>query len=147
MKKIVANFKMNMTRVEIKNYFIKLLSKLNSKHEVIICPPFTALPIANYFTENSQVVLGAQNICEDEDANCTGEISGKLVKDCGASYVIIGHAERRTKYKENNKTINTKIKTSLKNRLKVILCVGETLAEKNIGKTKEIVKAQVQEAL
>lgn len=147
MKKIIANFKMNMTGGEIKNYFIKLLSKLNSKHEVVICPPFTSLALANYFAENSQVVLGAQNICDEDDGACTGEISGKLAKDAGASYVIVGHSERRFKFKENNKIINKKIKTALKNGLKVVLCVGETLAEKNMEKTKDVIKSQVQDAL
>jgi len=147
MKKIIANFKMNMKCGEIKNYLIKLLAKVNSKHEVVICPPFTSLALASYFTKGSQVILGAQNICDEEEGKCTGEISGKMIRDCGASYVIIGHSERRTKFRENGKIINKKIKIALKNGLKVILCVGETLAEKNIGKTKEIIMAQVQEAL
>ena len=147
MKKIIANFKMNMNNKEVKNYFIKLLAKVNSRNEVVVCPPLTSLSLANYFVQGSQVMLGAQNICDEEEGKCTGEVSGKMVKDCGASYVLIGHSERRTKFRENGKIINKKIKIALKNCLKVIFCVGETLADKNIGKTKDAIKVQVQEAL
>lgn len=146
MKKIIANFKMNMNGQEVKDYLTKLLAKVNGKNEVVVCPPYTSLSIANFLLEGSLIELGAQNICDEEEGKCTGEISGRMVKDCGASYVIVGHSERRAKFKENGRTINKKIKSALKNRLKVILCVGEQLAEKNMGKTKEVIKTQIEEA-
>lgn len=146
MKKIIANFKMNMNGQEVKDYLTKLLAKVNGKNEVVVCPPYTSLSIANFLLEGSLIELGAQNICDEEEGKCTGEISGRMVKDCGASYVIVGHSERRSKFKENGRNINKKIKSALKNRLKVILCVGEQLAEKNMGKTKEVIKTQIEEA-
>ena len=146
MKKIVANFKMNMNGKEIKKYLIKLLAKTNGKNEVIICPPFTSLSLASFMLEGTPINLGAQNICDEEEGLCTGEISGRMVKDCGADYVVIGHSERKSKFKESSKSINKKIKIALKNKLKVILCVGESLADKNIGKTKEAIKNQIEEA-
>lgn len=146
MKKIIANFKMNSSGSEVKNYLIKLLSKMNNKNQLIICPPFTSLSLAKYMIEGTPVLLGAQNLCDEEDGNCTGEISGKMIKECGANYVIVGHSERRTKFRENGKIINKKIKVALKNGLKVILCVGETLTEKNLGKTQEAIKTQIEEA-
>ena len=115
MKKIIANFKMNMNAQEVKNYFIKLLAKTNGKNEVIVCPPFTTLSLAHFFVNGSSLSLGAQNICDEEEGKCTGEISAKMVKDCGASYVILGHSERRTKFRETGKIINKKIKIALKN--------------------------------
>lgn len=146
MKKIIANFKMNMNSSEIKNYIVKLLAKNNGKNEIVICPPFTSLAIAKFLIGESNVKLGAQNICDEEEGKCTGEISGSMVKDCGADYVIVGHSERRSKFRENGRIVNKKIKIALKNKLKVVLCIGETLTEKNLGKTKEAIKTELQEA-
>lgn len=146
MKKIIANFKMNMVGEEVKNYFIKLLAKVNGKNQVIVCPPYPYLSLAGYIAKGSQIEIGAQNICDEEEGKCTGEVSGKMLKDCGAGYVIIGHSERKSKYRENGRIINKKIKLALKNGLKVILCIGETVTEKNLGKTKEVIKNQIEEA-
>ena len=101
MKKIVANFKMNLNGKELKKYIIKLLAKVNGKNEIILCPPFTSLSLASFLLEGHNLSLGAQNICDEEEGSCTGEISGRMVKDCGCDYVVIGHSERKTKFKEN----------------------------------------------
>ena len=146
MKKIIANFKMNMIGDEIKSHLIKLLAKINGKNEVVICPPSPYLALSDFILKGSAVKLGAQNICDEEEGKNTGEISGKMIKDCGGDYVIVGHSERRAKFRETGRIINKKIKLALKNGLKVILCVGETTAEKNLGKTKEVIKNQVEEA-
>lgn len=147
MKKIIANFKMNLNGQEVKEYMIKLLAKINGKNQIIVCPPFTSLSLASFLINDKNISLAAQNLSDEEEGKCTGEISGRMIKSCGADYVIIGHSERRTKFKENGKIINKKIKIALKNRLKVILCIGESLAERNMNKTQETLKTQLEEAL
>lgn len=145
MKKIVANLKMNLDNSQIKEYLIKLIGK-NLKNRVIVCPSFTSLSLANFFLKDNQMIdLGAQNICDEEEGKCTGEVSGKMLKACGVEYVIVGHSERRSKFRESGKSINKKIKVALKNKIKVILCVGEQLAERNLGKAEEVVKTQLLE--
>lgn len=145
---IVANLKMNKTNSEIKEYIMKFLPRYErGKHEVVFCLPFTSLTTAKFLLEGSEVKLGAQNLCDEESGKNTGEISGEMLHDCGTEYVIVGHSERRAKYKDNAKTINKKIKIALKNRLKVILCVGESLAEKNLLKTFETLKTQIEDGL
>ena len=147
MKKIIGNFKMNKTNTEIKEYLIKLLARVEKgKHEIIVCLPFTALSMANFLLQGSEIKIGAQNLCDEESGRNTGEISGAMIKDCGANFVIIGHSERRAKFKENGRMVNKKITTALKNSLKVILCIGESLTEKNMLKTNEVLKAQIEEA-
>jgi len=148
MKYIIANFKMNKTIEETKSYLINLIPKVpKGKHNLVLCMPSTSLTTAKYLLEDSQILLGGQNLCDEEEDKCTGEISGKMLKSAGADYVIVGHSERRTKFKENAKSINKKIKIALKNRLKVILCVGESLAERNTLKMLDTLKAQIEEAL
>ena len=147
MKKIVANLKMNKTGKELKEYLQKLAVKNNHKNQIIVCPPCTYLSLSKFLLEGSGIQICAQNICDEEEGNFTGEVSGKMVKDCGGEYVIIGHSERKTKFRENARIINKKIKIALKNGLKVILCVGEQLADKNLEKTKEALKIQIEDAL
>lgn len=145
--KIFANFKMNHTPTETKDYLMAFLPKAKVlKHDIVLCLPFTSLAVAKYLTEGSNVKIGAQNICDEESGKCTGEVNGEMIKDAGASMVIIGHSERRSKYKEGSRVINKKIKIALKNRLGVVLCVGETLAERNTLKTAEILKEQLEDA-
>ena len=145
MKKIIiANFKMNQTVEETKAYFTKFLSKFdNNNVQVVICPPFTSLSVASFFTSSTDIKLGGQNVASED--NLTGEISAKMLKGANAEYVILGHTERREKFKETNSLINKKIKASLKQGLKCIVCVGETYAEKNTHRTAEIVKRQIEE--
>lgn len=148
MKKIIGNFKMNKTNSAIKDYLLKFLAKVDvSRAEVVLCLPYSALTLGEYLMKNSGVKLGAQNLCDEEEGKNTGEISGAMLKDCGCEYVIIGHSERRAKYRESSKMINKKIKIALKNRLKVILCVGESALERKGLKTNEVLKAQVEESL
>ncbi len=146
-KLIVANFKMSQTATETKNYFTKLLCKLDNPNlELIICPPFTSLSVAKFFTEGTEINLGAQNLADD-DAQITGEISASMLKSVGVDYVIIGHSDRRNKFKENNLAINKKIKSALKQGLKCILCVGETYTEKTAMKTADVLKKEIEEGL
>ncbi len=148
MKKIIANFKMNKTNSQVKEYIMKLLPRFDRDDvELVLCPPATSLSIANFLLDGSLIKLGAQNLSDEEEGKNTGDISGEMLKDCGASYVIVGHSERRTKFRENGKAINKKIKIALKNRLKVIFCIGESLTDKNLQKTQEVLKAQIEDGL
>ena len=147
-KQIFANFKMNLTSSEIKNYIISLASKFkDDKVEITLLLPFTALSLGKFMLEGTRIQMGAQNLSDEEGGAVTGEISGAMLKEAGATKVIVGHSERRSKFKENGKTINKKIKIALKNRLQVVLCVGETLIDKNAQKTSEVIAGQLDEAL
>ncbi len=148
MKKVIANFKMNKTEEEIKKYLIDFLAKVDQeKAEITLCLPFTSLSLGNFMLKDSKVNLGAQNLADEEEGKFTGEISGKMLVGSCVKSVLVGHSERRSKFKENSKIINKKIKIALKNRLNVIVCVGESLAEKNTLKTLETIKIQLEEAL
>lgn len=147
-KQIVGNFKMMQTPQESKKYLINFLSRINDeKANITLCMPYTSLAVANYMLQGTNVKLGAQNLCDEEEGKFTGEVSGKMLVGAGVKTVLVGHSERRTKFKENNRIINKKIKIALKNRLNVILCIGESLAEKNTLKTLETIKVQLEEGL
>ena len=148
MKYVIANFKMNKNVDEMKSYLINLIPRVKAgKHNLVLCLPAVALTTANYLLKETDIAIGGQNLCDEEADKCTGEISGEMLKSAGATYVIVGHSERRTKFKENARSINKKIKIALKNRLKVILCVGENLAERNTLKMLESLKIQIEDAL
>lgn len=147
-KLIIGNLKMNSVPSEFKTYAMTLATKVKStKNEVVVCPPFTHLSVAKEFLTSSTVEYGAQNISEEEAGALTGEISAKMIKDLGASYVIIGHSERRNKFKETDKAINKKIKTALANGLKVVLCVGESLQTRQNKQASAFVRKQLDDAL
>lgn len=149
MKKIiVGNFKMNTTPSEFKSYAMALATKTKgTKNDVIVCPPYTHLGVSKEIFSGSKVFYGAQNISEEESGALTGEISANMIKDLGAEFVIIGHSERRGKFKENDKLINKKIKTALANGLKVILCVGENLQTRTNKQACVFVRKQLDEDL
>ena len=148
MKTIIANFKMNKTFTETKDYLMTLVPRYDERHELVLCMPYTSIALGKFFTEGkNNIKIGAQNLCDEEENRCTGEISGVMLKDVGAEYVLVGHSERRTKFRENAKSINKKIKIALKNGLEVILCVGESLADRNTLKTLQTLKDQIEEAL
>lgn len=145
--KIYVNFKMNKTSSEVKKYFFEFLPEVEKfKHEFTFFLPFTSLSLGGFLADG-RVKIGGQNLCEEEEGEFTGEISARMLKDVGVSSVIVGHNERRTRYKETSKTINKKIKLALKNGLEVVLCVGETLTERNTLKGRESIKTQIEEAL
>ena len=147
-KLIIANNKMNMVEEEAKAYFTKLVARANVNNaEVVICPSYTSLSVANFLTKGSGIKLGAQNVSEEEFGAFTGEVNAEMLKSVGAEYVIVGHSERRSKFKETDKLINKKIKVALKHGMKCIYCVGESLVEKNAGKTETTIKHQIEEGL
>lgn len=149
MKKIViANFKMNQTATQTKDYMIDLVAKMKGEStKVVVCPPFTSLAKAYSLTKKTNVILGAQNFHQDEKGAHTGEISAAMLKDVGVEYVIVGHSERRKEFKETNSVINKKIKAAVGVGLKVVFCVGESLNERNTNRTEAVLKAQIEQGL
>lgn len=149
MKKIIiGNFKMHTKPSEFKTYAMTLATKTkDTKNEVVVCPPYTHLAVAKEILTGSVIGYGAQNISDEEKGALTGEISANMIKDLGATYVILGHSERRAKFKETDKLINKKIKTALANGLKVILCVGESLQTRQAKQAIQFVKKQLDDDL
>lgn len=144
-KKIIAgNWKMNKNLNDTKEYFEKFNELVKDcDNEIIICTPFIDLEIAK---ENAaaNISIGAQNMHFADKGAYTGEVSGKMLKDCEIPYVIIGHSERREYFNETDETVNKKIKAAFENEITPILCVGETLEERENGKAKEKVVTQIQ---
>ena len=141
MQLIVGNLKMYLDGTEIKNYLDKI--KEYEDENIVICPSSIHIP---YFL-NHKFKVGLQNISDKEKGALTGEISALQGKNLGVSYTIIGHSERRNIFKETNEQINLKIKEALNQKLKVILCVGETLEEKEKNLTENIIRKELEECL
>lgn len=142
---------MNKTLKEAKEYFDEFLKKLSqidlSDKEIMIAPPFTVLAYCKNFIKNNPLKLGAQNACWEKQGAFTGEISPLMLKELGVEYVILGHSERRHIFGETNELIAKRVEGVYKSGLIPILCVGETLEERNKGKTLEIVENQLLEGL
>ena len=146
-KVIAGNWKMNMLPNETIN-FIEQFAPLvkDTKNEVILCVPFTDLFYALLHVQGTNIKIGAQNMHWEEKGAYTGEVSAQMLKSIGTEYVIIGHSERRQYFAETDETVNKKIKSALAVGLKPIVCVGETLEQRENGKTEEIVTNQVEKA-
>lgn len=146
-KKVIAgNWKMNKNLGESISLFkeIKLASiNLTGKVDVILCPPYTSLETGANLLKESLVKLGAQNMHFEESGAFTGEISASMLKSVGCEYVILGHSERRTIFKETDEIINKKIKKALSSSLKPIFCVGETLEERETNITEKVIQGQI----
>jgi len=146
---IAGNWKMNTTASES----VDLISEINSlvgqqtQVQVCICPPFTSIQKSSSLVEQSEVLLGAQNMSAEPSGAFTGEISAEMLRDLYVNFVILGHSERRQYFGETNESINLKVLAAVQNNLKPIYCIGETLEERESEKTLEVVKAQVQEGL
>ena len=148
-KKVIAgNWKMNMLPNETIEY-VEKLSKLvkDTNNEVILCVPYTDLFYALLTAQNTNIKIGAQNMHFEEKGAYTGEVSAKMLKSINVEYVIIGHSERRQYFNETDETVNKKLKAAFENGLKPIVCVGETLEEREEGKTAEIITNQTKLAL
>ncbi len=145
---IAGNWKMNKTRPEAKA-LIEQLKPIAAKAtcDVVICVPFTNLETAVELTKGTNIKVGAQNCHFEKSGAFTGEVSADMLKEIGAEYVIIGHSERRQYFGETDVTVNKRTKAALEAGLKVILCVGELLTEREQGVTEEIVGLQTKIAL
>ena len=148
-KKVIAgNWKMNMLPNEAISFIQNLAPMVkDSKHEVVLCVPYTDLFYSLLTAQGTNIKIGAQNMHWEENGAYTGEVSGKMLKSIGVEYVIIGHSERRQYFAETDETVNKKIKAAFINGLKPIVCVGESLEEKENGQTEEIITTQTQKAL
>lgn len=146
---IAGNWKMYKTVTEA----IELVNGLKrnlydvAEADIVVCPPNTALDSVSEILNESNIELGAQNIHWEKEGAFTGEVSASMLKDVGCKYVIIGHSERRQYFSETNDTVNKKAKAALSAGLIPIVCVGETLQEREIGKTFDVVKDHIQNGL
>ena len=143
---IAGNWKMNKTAKEA----VALIEELKplvakSKPEVVVCVPYTDLWAVKEAIKGSKIRLGAENVAWADSGAFTGEISAAMLNEIGVEYVIIGHSERRTYFGETDETVNKRLKQALNNGLKPIVCVGETLTEREKNKTKRVLKKQVLE--
>jgi triosephosphate isomerase len=149
-KVIAGNWKMYKTPSETADLINGLKSGLPPSAPsltVVICPPYTSLPLAGELLKGSAIHLGAQNMSEHDEGAYTGEISWKMLRATGCEYVILGHSERRQYFRETDVLINAKAKKALANGLRPILCVGETLDDREKGITSAVVGAQVKGVL
>lgn len=149
-KKLIAgNWKMNKTSADASTLVQEIVAEVGrvTDVDILVCPPFTSLESAGKLLEGSNVKLGAQNMHHEASGAYTGEISASMLRSTFATYVILGHSERRTYFAENDKFINQKVLAALKNQLKPVLCVGETLAERESGATLKVVQTQLEGAL
>jgi len=149
-KKLIAgNWKMNKTSADASTLVQEIVAEVGrvTDVDILVCPPFTSLESAGKLLEGSNVKLGAQNMHHEASGAYTGEISASMLRSTFATYVILGHSERRTYFAENYKFINQKVLAALKNQLKPVLCVGETLAERESGATLKVVQTQLEGAL
>ena len=147
-KVIAGNWKMNMLpgeAIEMINELTPLVK--DTKNEVILCVPYTDLFYALLTAQNTNIKIGAQNMHFEESGAYTGKVSGKMLKSINVEYVIIGHSERRQYFAETDETVNKKIKSAFKYGLKPIVCVGETLEQREAGKAVDVITKQTELAL
>ena len=148
-KKVIAgNWKMNM----LPNEAIEMIKELtdyvkDTENEVVLCVPYTDLFYALLTAQGTNIKIGAQNMHYEEKGAYTGEVSPKMLKSIGVEYVIIGHSERRQYFAETDETVNKKVKAAFANDLKPIVCVGETLEQREAGNAFDIITSQTEKAL
>ena len=145
---IAGNWKMNKTIAEAMQ-FAEVLGKLTLSEDVeaLICAPFTALkPLTDAFADKN-IGVGAQNFHFERNGAYTGEISASMLKEIGAKYVIIGHSERRQYFAETDETVNKKLHTALAEGITPIVCVGESLEQRENIETEEVIESQIVQAL
>ncbi|HAU5071915.1 TPA: triose-phosphate isomerase [Clostridioides difficile] len=145
---IAGNWKMHKTIKEALEFVNEVKDKVNSdKVEAVICAPFTLLKDLKEATKGTNIKIGAQNMHFEEKGAFTGEVSPLMLKEIDMDYVVIGHSERRQYFNETDETVNKKVLKALEVGIDPILCVGETLEQKEAGKTKDVCRVQVEKAL
>jgi len=146
---IAGNWKLNKTRGEAEALAKDIIAGIQdvTDVEVVLCPVYTALETVARTITNTPVKLGAQDVYWEESGAFTGEVSSSLLKDIGCSFVIIGHSERRQYFGETNETVNKKVKAALAAGLTPIMCVGETLSEREAGKVEAVIGDHIRNGL
>jgi triosephosphate isomerase len=145
---IAGNWKMHKTIAEALEFVNEVKDRVNNdKVEAVICAPFTLLKDLKQATKGTNIKIGAQNMHFEEKGAFTGEISPLMLKELDMDYVVIGHSERRQYFNETDETVNKKVLKALEVGIDPILCVGETLEEREAGNTKDVCKVQVEKAL
>ena len=142
---VAGNWKMHGSRAETATLLDDLIQRQGaaSTAEVAVCPPFVYLQEAARRLKESDIVLGAQNVCAEAVGAFTGEVSAAMLKDVGCRYVIVGHSERRALYHEDDKLVARKFVAVQSQKLTPILCVGETLEQRERGETEQVVARQL----
>ncbi len=148
-KKVIAgNWKMNKLPNEAIDFIDRLTPLVkDTENEVVVCVPYTDLFYALLTAQGTNIKIGAQNMHFEEKGAYTGEVSASMLKSIGVEYVIIGHSERRQYFNETDETVNKKIKAAFAHELKPIVCVGETLEQREAGKAVEVITTQTEKAL
>ena len=146
--KIIANWKMNGSKEEVESWINNFSNYVESKDQsqCILCPPSCYLNSAKEIIANNNLTLnlGSQDLDSDQDYPSTGGINGKMLKDLGCDYVLIGHSERRIHFKEDENILSMKLSSAIQNNIKVIYCVGETQEERDKGLAIETLKKQLR---
>lgn len=143
---IAGNWKMYKTVAEAKA-FVEAVPAIGQEVETVLCVPFTQLYLMAEQLKGKNIQLGAQNVHWAAEGAYTGEISAPMLKELGVGYAIIGHSERRAYFGETDQTVNQRLHAALKMGIRPIVCVGEDLEQRESGRTKEIVKIQMEAAM
>lgn len=145
---VVGNWKMYKTAREATDYLEALLPQIEGfSGHLYLAVPFTSIATAAQYAKGTPVAIGAQNMNDAREGAFTGEIAGLMLKEAGASFVLLGHSERRHVFGESNAFIQRKVLRALQDDIQPILCVGETLKEREAGKTEKVLKEQLFSAL
>jgi triosephosphate isomerase (TIM) len=144
---IAGNWKMHKTAAQAGELVRALLAGLNTANQVLVAPPFTALAAVAPLVRGTPLALGGQNMHWDSEGAFTGEVSPLMLREAGCSHVILGHSERRQLFGETDEGVERKARAACAHGLTPILCVGETLAERESSRTMEVVERQVERAL
>ena len=146
---VVGNWKMNMLISSSRKWVEELLNSSDcaGTFDIVVAPPFTSLSVVRQYIEGSKIQLAGQNMASKAEGAQTGEISAIMLKDAGCHYVILGHSERRQYHSESDRLINKKIFLACESGLNVILCVGESVGERNEDKTNCVIERQLTDCL
>jgi triosephosphate isomerase len=149
-KILAANWKMNLTHSEAESYLETFLSEIGQVNdvEIVIIPPFTAIPALVSASEKVPAVrIGAQNMHWEKNGAFTGEVSATMLRALYVKYVVVGHSERRALFGETDEIVNRKVRAALEAGLRPIICVGETLHERDSGQVEEVLGRQLRKGL
>jgi triosephosphate isomerase len=146
---MAANWKMNKVSSETREFIARFFPEVKgvSDVDIVLVPPFTSLPHAAEMIKQTNIMLAAQDVFYEEKGAYTGEISPSMIKDVGCKFVIIGHSERRQYFNETDEIVNRKIKAAQKEGLSVIFCLGESLEEREAGRTFDIIEREMNQGL